>query len=116
MMRIVLCVLLVGLAGPAAAQVYKCPGPGGGWQYQDQPCAGGRPVDIRPEPPRESVYERMLRDQRRQQRIEMEYDTRRYEASAAAREYREAEEARLKEAKRRRCGRPGNHDLDCLRD
>lgn len=41
-------VLLCFATFPAAAQVYKCPGPDGKLAFQDTPCAGGKTVDVRP--------------------------------------------------------------------
>lgn len=39
--------LLVLLATPAAAQVYKCEMPDGGTQYTNQPCEDGEPQELR---------------------------------------------------------------------
>lgn len=43
MKLLVLCILAMLLAAPAAAQqVYKCPGAGGKVEFQQTPCAGGK--------------------------------------------------------------------------
>ncbi len=51
-MREVAVILLLSLAFPAAAGVYKSMGPDGGVQYSDRPLAGSEPVqiDVRDEP------------------------------------------------------------------
>lgn len=50
MRALAIALVLATAASAAGAQVYQCPGPGGQKVFQQQPCVGGKELDVKPLP------------------------------------------------------------------
>jgi len=59
-------ILLVAIAWPAQAQMYKCTNERGMVQYTDKPSAGCKELDIRPSPPSSGALQSPADDLARQ--------------------------------------------------
>lgn len=102
MLKMALALVAMGLCVPAAAQVYKCPGPGG-VTYQAQPCeGGGGQVDLRVHQPTEAERRRAEAQKRKNQAFNAEVEGEQAAARRRAQSYAQGVQDR-KEAKAAAC-------------
>jgi hypothetical protein len=81
-------ILLVAIAAPAQAQMYKCTNERGVVQYTDKPSAGCKEVDIRPSPPISGALQSPSEDFARQ---EAEFRKRQIDREASELEERKSQ-------------------------
>jgi hypothetical protein len=90
-------ILLLALASPAQAQMYKCTNERGVVQYTDKPGAGCKEVDIRPSPPISGALQKPAEDLARE---EAQFRKRQIDRDASQAEERKAQAERCARMRR----------------